>query len=100
MGKPKADCQGCGRLATVPDIQRHVWSTDEGYRCRLCLGHWKSSSRYQWWPVRFTWNRGTSSKFFNWHGWQTGWDGLERRVFGQTFHIGALKICLGKDLPR
>jgi hypothetical protein len=53
---------------------------------------------HQWWPLRLSWRPRGALSFFDWHGWQTGWESAvcgARRVFGQTFHIGALKICLG-----
>lgn len=60
-------------------------------------GHkWKASHRYQWWPIRLGWRRKSATRFFTWHGWQTGWDGIEQRVYGQTLHIGAFKIHLGR----
>jgi hypothetical protein len=78
-----------------------IFSDGTHYNCAECGHRWKSSSRYQWWPLRLKWNWDASPRhFFAHHGWQTGWDGVEQRVFGQTFHIGPLKICLGADLLR
>jgi hypothetical protein len=54
---------------------------------------------HQWWPIRLGWCSGGALSFFDWHGWQTGWESPAcgaRRVFGQTFHIGALKVKLGR----
>ena len=70
------------------------------YGCGDCGHRWKARDRYQWWPIRILWRRKSATKFFTWHGWQTGWDGIEQRVFGQTFHVGALKVCLGKQLRK
>jgi hypothetical protein len=65
------------------------------YTCGDCGHKWKARHRYQWWPIRVLWRPRTAHKFFAWHGWQTGWDGIEQRVYGQTFHVGALKIHAG-----
>lgn len=81
----------------------HVNISSDGagnYHCGECGHRWKASKRTQWWPIRITWRRRATTKFFNRHLWQTGWDGIEQRVYGQTFHVGALKICLGGDGPR
>lgn len=54
---------------------------------------------HQWWPVRLSWCPRGALSFFDWHGWQTGWESAvcgARRVFGQTFHIGALKVKFGR----
>lgn len=73
-----------------------VTGDDHGnYSCGDCGHTWKARKRYQWWPIRFRWQRNSALRFFDWHGWQTGWDGIEQRVFGQTLHVGSLKICLG-----
>jgi hypothetical protein len=68
----------------------------------------KDKSRHCLWPISFKWgNQLPMSKFFNWHGWQVYCEDVpvektsvgcipgKRAVFGQTFHIGPLKILLG-----
>lgn len=77
------------------------------YMCVHCRHTWHSGGRYQWWPIRVRWSWASfrmawkyRRAVFGHHGWQTGHDGLERHVFGQTFHVGPLKMCLGRDLPR
>lgn len=69
-------------------------------------------NRWQLWPIRLAWVRplGRWSSWFVTHGWQTGTEptgdgstafglmpGL-RKVFGQTLHLGRLKVKFGKDL--
>ena len=67
----------------------------------------KDGSRFCLWPIRLGWQPGGCSTFFGRHGWQIGSERVpvtdtssgcmpgSRDVFGQTFHIGALKIKLG-----
>lgn len=67
-------------------------------------------NRFQLWPIRLKWSAHSASRLFDRHGWQTGTehtpDGSTgagfmpgiRGVFGQTFHIGRLKVCLGKSI--
>ena len=65
-------------------------------------------NRYLLWPISFAWGHQLPpSSFFAWHGWQVGSEpcALEdtaqscvhgfRGVFGQTLHIGRLKILFG-----
>lgn len=71
--------------------------------------------RIQFWPVFLRWANPLTpnmpSRWFHRHLWQTGSEmtpdgstaggmmpGL-RSVYGQTWHFGRLKLCLGKDLP-
>jgi hypothetical protein len=74
----------------------------------------KDGNRYCLWPIRLAWVRATkpAQKFFDRHGWQIGAEYVPeeltgegcplgfRKVFGQTFHIGALKIMCGPTLER
>lgn len=70
--------------------------------------------RWQLWPIRLGWARpliGWSSWFAT-HGWQTGseltGDGSTaygmmpgyRKVFGQTLHLGRLKLKFGRELSK
>jgi hypothetical protein len=82
---------------------RHITSDDAGiYTCHQCGNQWQRRERYVWWPVRVGWHlQGRPwRQFFAWHGWQVGSDGIEQRVFGQTFHIGRLFIAFGRDHTR
>ena len=67
--------------------------------------------RYLRWPIRFAWGHQLPpTSFFAWHGWQVRDEpcALEetsdrcvpgyRGVFGQTLHIGRLKIMFGVPL--
>lgn len=68
-------------------------------------------NRWQLWPVRLSWGDRVSSCWFTTHGWQTGTEPTEdgstahgmmpglRKVFGQTLHLGRLKVLFGKNLP-
>jgi hypothetical protein len=68
--------------------------TPEGDRCHL-------------WPIRISWGPKASSVWFVTHGWQTGVERCAphetseacmpgyRRLFGQTFHLGRLKVKFG-----
>ena len=73
----------------------------------------EDGSRYLLWPIRFAWGHQLPpSSFFAWHGWQVGHEpcALEdtarncvsecRDVFGQTLHIGRLKILFGQPRDR
>ena len=62
--------------------------------------------RLQWWPVRVRFNwlpYGHETRLedwrevvgVGWHGWWIGTEGGEA-VFGQTFHLGPLKIMCGR----
>jgi hypothetical protein len=74
------------------------------------LTHDGEGNRFQVWPIRLKWSAGSASRFFDRHGWQTGTertpDGSTggrcmpgyRAVYGQTFHIGRLKVCLGRSV--
>ena len=80
----------------LADASRYVSSDGSGnYSCSLCDHTWRSYKRYLYWPIFFRWQRKASRKFFNWHGWQLGYEGLEQKVFGWTLHVGAIKICFG-----
>lgn len=69
-------------------------------------------NRWQIWPIRLKWGDGISSGWFKTHGFQTGVeptsDGTTargcmpflRKVFGQTLHLGRLKIVFGRDLNK
>ncbi len=80
----------------LADSSRYISSDGSGnYSCSLCDHTWRGYKRYLYWPIFFRWQRKASHKFFNWHGWQLGYEGLEQKVFGWTLHIGPLKICFG-----
>jgi len=71
----------------------------------------KNGNRYCLWPIRLGWapRLTPGGKFFDRHGWQVGTEQVSwhetgedcmlgyRKVFGQTFHIGALKIMCGPE---
>lgn len=68
--------------------------------------------RWQLWPIRLGWAAPLIgwSPWFRTHGWQTGSEptpngstafGMApgfRKVFGQTLHLGRLKVKFGRDL--
>lgn len=70
----------------------------------------KDKSRWMWWPIRIKFSAASASTWFRRHGWQTGFERVAvsktsfgcmpgfRSVFGQTWHFGRLKVCLGCNL--
>lgn len=75
-----------------------IYSNDRGeYTCSECGHTWKARSRYLWWPVRILWADRKASRWFARHGWHVAFDGIEQRVYGQTFHFGRLKVCFGRE---
>jgi hypothetical protein len=68
---------------------------------------------WEFWPISFKWgNQIPCSTFFAWHGWQIGAENCHlhetskscisgfRDIYGQTIHIGKLKIIFGSlDRP-
>lgn len=67
--------------------------------CGDCGRTWNTRDRYEWCPLSFNWSKplpGIKSKFFGWHAFQVGWYDLDARLFAQVFHIGQLRIILGK----
>ena len=75
------------------------------YTCNSCGAQWRSRSRTLWWPISLGLEPALSRQlgrvkpwrerwFARWV-WQTGWDGIEQRVFGQTIRIGSLLIKFG-----
>jgi len=83
-------CRACRRIASL--LPRRVD---------------RDGNRHFIWPVRLGWARKTTGRFFDRHGWQVGCERVPlvetgygcmpgfRKVFGQTFHIGALKVIAG-----
>lgn len=70
----------------------------------------EDGNRWQLWPVRLSFVTHFGARaWFRVHGWQTGseltMDGTNARgcvpgirlVFGQTFHLGPLKILFGRE---
>lgn len=75
-----------------------VGSTDDGvYSCGHCGARWQAENIYRHWPIRFGWSRFSS---FGTHGYQIGWDGIERRVFALVISIAWLRIVLGDGWRR
>jgi hypothetical protein len=81
--------------------RQNITCDDRGvYWCHNCGSQWRGGHRYQWWPVRLRWTPKDAGRLSvaMW-GWQTGWDGIEMRVFGRSIRIGPITVCFGKDLP-
>src|SRR5258708_7437920 len=73
------------------------------YECFDCRRTWEAKDRYQKWPIRFLWSNplpGVKTHFFDWHAYQTGCYDLDARLFAQVFHVGRLRIILGRDNGR
>lgn len=68
------------------------------YGCHECGTTWPAYVRRVWWPLSFAWSW-LGSAWFRWHGFEINADGIEQRVMGQVFHLGPLKIVLGRGTP-
>lgn len=67
--------------------------------CYDCGRKWKAINRYKWWPIKFAWAKplpGVKHNFFDWHGIQVGVYDFDARLFAQVFHVGRLRIILGR----
>lgn len=67
--------------------------------CGDCGRRWKARDRYVWWPISLKWAKplpGIKPRVFGWHAVQRGWYDLDCRLLMQVFHIGPLRIILGK----
>ncbi len=69
------------------------------------LRRYQDGDRYLLWPIRIKWR--PYGTYWGWHGFQVGTELCSlsetskacipghRRVFGQTLHVGPLKIVFG-----
>jgi len=90
------DLHSSGRMR---DALQPVSSDGHGrYTCGACGHAWSAGSIYLWWPIRLRWSGpfpGQRSPWFTWHGFEVGAVGVERLVYGWTFHLGRLKVIFG-----
>lgn len=70
---------------------------DGGYGCHVCGTTWRPYERRAWWPIFLRWSWFGRWWRLAWHGWEIDADGPSQRVFGQTFHLGPLKVCFGRS---
>ena len=72
------------------------------YHCDSCGHTWRPFFRWLWWPVSLVWGSAMSSTWLRRHGVEVPVPGalMEQRHAYQVWHVGRLKVLLGKPRTR